>query len=62
MREFVLPPLQVYPDENHSLLGVRAHLYRSLADHFDECNAQADAEAAAAAAARGEDPVEVAMG
>ncbi len=53
---------QVYPDENHSLLGVRSHLYHSLADYFEECNAEADAEAMAALAAASEGGLPVAMG
>ncbi|XP_034241938.1 venom dipeptidyl peptidase 4 [Thrips palmi] len=28
---------QVYPDENHSLFGVKRHLYRSMANFMDDC-------------------------
>lgn len=28
---------QIYPDENHSLSGVKRHLYRSMATFLDDC-------------------------
>lgn len=28
---------QIYPDEGHSLAGVKRHLYRSMTIFFDEC-------------------------
>lgn len=28
---------QIYPDEGHSLSGVKRHLYRSMTIFFDEC-------------------------
>ncbi|KAJ1526921.1 hypothetical protein ONE63_008469 [Megalurothrips usitatus] len=28
---------QIYPDENHSLFGVKRHLYRSMANFLDDC-------------------------
>ncbi len=43
----------MYPDENHSLQGVRSHLYTSLSDYFDECHSEADAERMAELAASG---------
>lgn len=29
--------LQIYPDESHSLSGVKKHLYRSMANFLDDC-------------------------
>lgn len=28
---------QIYPDENHSLAGVRRHMYRTMSSFLDEC-------------------------
>lgn len=28
---------QIYPDEGHSLSGVKRHLYRSMTIFFEEC-------------------------
>lgn len=28
---------QIYPDESHSLSGVKKHLYRSMANFLDDC-------------------------
>ncbi|KAE8740739.1 hypothetical protein FOCC_FOCC013759 [Frankliniella occidentalis] len=33
----VLYRQQIYPDENHSLFGVKRHLYRSMANFMDDC-------------------------
>lgn len=33
----VLYKSQIYPDEGHSLLNVRRHLWRTLSGFFDDC-------------------------